>query len=262
MAARAKLGRMIDVTVHGRTAVITLDRQEARNAINGEVARGLEAAVERFEADDDLWCAVLAARGPVFSAGADLKLFGEGRDREMFTEKGHFGGFVRYPRTKPCIAAVDGPALAGGCELVLACDLIVASTAARFGLPEVKRSLVASAGGLARLPRMLPAPVAAYVMLTGDPIDGQRAYDLGMVCELTEPGGALDAALALAERINANAPLAVRHTLRILQQAPDQTFEETWKEGRRATRALAETEDYREGPRAFVEKRAPVWRGR
>jgi enoyl-CoA hydratase len=253
---------MIDYEANGRTAVFTINRPEARNAVNGEVARGLEAAVDRFEADDELWTGVLAGAGSVFCAGADLKLFADGRDAEMFTERGNFGGFVRLPRTKPIIAAVDGAALAGGCELALACDLIVASTAARFGLPEVRRSLIAAAGGLVRLPRVLPSAVATHMMLTGDAIDGERAHALGMVCELTPPGGALDAALALAERINANAPLAVRHTMQILREGADQTFEETWKQGRAAIRELAKTEDYREGPRAFVEKRPPVWKGR
>jgi enoyl-CoA hydratase len=253
---------MITYEVTGRTAVLTINRPEARNAINGEVAQGLEAAVDRLEADDDVWTAVLTGAGTTFSAGADLKLFAEGRDGEMFTKRGSFGGFVILPRTKPVIAAVDGPALAGGCELALACDLIVASTAARFGLPEVKRSLVAAAGGLARLPRILPPQVATHMMLTGDPLDAQRAYDLGMVCELTEPGQALPAALALAEKINANAPLAVRHTMRIIRDGADQTFEETWNQGRAAIRELGSTEDYREGPRAFVEKRAPVWQGK
>lgn len=253
---------MLDYEVRGRTAVLTINRPEARNAIDGGVAQGLEAAIDRLEADDDVWSGVLTGAGAVFSAGADLKLFADGRDGEMFTKRGSFGGFVRLPRTKPVIAAVDGPALAGGFELVLACDLIVASTAARFGLPEVKRSLVAAAGGLIRLPRLLPPEVATHMMLTGDPIDGKRAYDLGMVCELTEPGQALEAAIVLADRINANAPLAVRHTLRILKAGFDQTFEETWKEGRAAIRELAATEDYKEGPRAFVQKRAPVWQGR
>ncbi len=169
---------MIDFEVQGRTAVITINRPEARNAVDGEVARGLEAAIDRFEADDELWTAVLTGAGNVFSAGADLKLFAERRDAEMFTERGNFGGFVRLERTKPVIAAVDGPALGGGCELALACDLIVASTAARFGQPEVKRSLVAAAGGLVRLPRVLPARLATYLLLTGDPLDAQRALRL------------------------------------------------------------------------------------
>jgi enoyl-CoA hydratase len=253
---------MIDYDVRGRTVVLTINRPEARNAINGEVANGLEAAIDRFEADGELWTAVLTGAGPVFCAGADLKLFGEGRDGEMFTKRGSFGGFVRLPRTKPVIAAVDGAALAGGFELALACDLIVASTAARFGLPEVKRSLVAAAGGLVRLPRAIPPQIAAHMLLTGDPIDGQRAFDLGLVSELVEPGTALDAALALADKINANAPLAVRETLRILQLGIDADFDTTFKASRQVLKTLSSTEDYKEGPRAFVEKRAPVWQGR
>ncbi|MGD9797929.1 MAG: crotonase/enoyl-CoA hydratase family protein [Acidimicrobiia bacterium] len=253
---------MLDVEILGRTAVLTLNRPEARNAIDGETATALEAAVDRIEADDEVWTAVLTGAGGMFSAGADLKVLSAGRDKELFTKRGNFGGFVLLPRTKPVIAAVEGPALAGGCELAHACDLIVSSTTARFGLPEVKRSLVAAAGGLARLPRVLPPQVAAHMLLTGDPIDGQRAYDLGMVCELTQPGGALEAALALASKLNANAPLAVRHTARILREAADRTFDETFKEGRAAIRELLASDDYRGGPRAFVEKRAPVWTGK
>ncbi len=253
---------MIEFEVRGRTALITINRPEARNAVNREVAEGLESAIDRLESDDDLWAGVLSGAGPSFSAGADLKLIASGDDRHMFTERGSFGGIVKRERTKPLIAAVDGPALAGGCEIALACDLIVASPAARFGLPEVKRSLVAAAGGLARLPEALPPQVAAKLLLTGDPIDGEQAHALGMVAELCPTGGAVDAALALADRINANAPLAVRATLRILRARGGRTFEETFAEGRRAMRELSATEDYREGPRAFLEKRAPRWQGR
>jgi enoyl-CoA hydratase len=253
---------VIEYDVRGRTAVITLHRPEAKNAIDGEMARGLESAVDRMEADEEVWAGVLAGAGTTFSAGADLKVLAAGRDKELFTERGNFGGFVRRLRTKPMIAAVEGPALAGGCELALACDLIVASTAARFGLPEVKRSLVAAAGGLARLPRVLPHQIATWMLLSGDPIDAERAHHFGMVCELVEPGCAVEAAVALAERINANAPLAVRRTLDIVRAAPDRSFDETWNEGRTAVLDLLRTEDYKEGPSAFVDKRAPRWVGR
>ena len=253
---------MIDVEVRGRTALITINRPEARNAVNGEVASGLEAAVDRLEGDDDLWTGVLTGAGQVFCAGADLKVISEGRDAEMFTPRGNFGGFVRLPRTKPMIAAVDGPALAGGFEIALACDLIVASTNARFGLPEVKRSLVAAAGGLVRLPRILPQQTALRMLLTGDPIDATTAFHHGMVSELVEPGDAVERALALADRLNANAPLAVRETRRLALASVDSDPVDVWKASRQAMNALAKTEDYKEGPRAFLEKRDPVWKGR
>jgi len=252
----------VDVEVRGRTAVVTINRPEARNAVNGEVAQGIEAAMDRIEADDEIWTGVLTGAGSVFCAGADLKLFADGRDGEMFTEKGNWGGLVKYPRTKPLIAAVDGAALAGGFELVLACDLVVASKAARFGLPEVKRSLMPIAGGIVRLPHLISPQLATYVMLTAEPISAERAYEIGLVSELVEAGGALEAAVALADRINTNAPLAVRETLRLIKESRDQTFDETWKAGRAARRELAKTDDYKEGPQAFVEKRSPVWKGR
>ena len=239
-----------------------MDRENARNAVDGAVAQGLEAAVERLEADPDIWAAVLTGAGGVFSAGADLKLVSQGRSEEMFTKRGGFGGFVQLPRSKPVIAAVNSPALAGGCELALASDLIVASTDSRFGLPEVRWSLLAVAGDLVWLPQALPRRVATHMMMTGDPIGAERAYQLGMVCDLTEPGHSVEAALAIAERINSNAPLAVRRTLGILRRGSDQTSDETWREGRLAMRDLAMTSDYQEGPRAFVEKRPPVWQGK
>jgi enoyl-CoA hydratase len=241
---------------------MTINRPEARNAVNGDVASGLEAAVDRLEADDDLWAGVLTGAGTVFCAGADLNVISQGRDKEMFTDRGSFGGFVRLPRTKPVIAAVDGPALAGGFELALACDLIVASNNARFGLPEVKRSLVAAAGGLVRLPRILPQQTALRMLLTGDPIDGATAYHHGLVSELVAPGHAVEAALALADRINANAPLAVRETRRLALISPDSDPVEIWRASRQAMTDLSHTEDYKEGPRAFLEKRDAVWQGR
>src|SRR3989442_14881612 len=169
---------MVEYEQRGRIAVLTINRPEARNAVNGEVAQGMEGGIDRLEDDPEVWAGVVAGEGPVFSAGADLKVIAAGSPAELQTERGGFGGIARRERTKPLVAAVDGPALAGGCEIALACDLIVASKNAAFGLPEVKRSLVAAAGGLFRLPRALPPKVAMEVVLTGDPITAERAYDL------------------------------------------------------------------------------------
>jgi enoyl-CoA hydratase len=253
---------MVEYEQQGRTAVITLNRPEARNAINGEVAEGIEAAIDRIESDDEIWAGVLSHTGPVFSAGADLKAIAAGQAASLTTERGGFGGLTRRVRTKPLIAAVDGPALAGGCELVLACDLTVASTSASFGLPEVSRSLLAAAGGLFRLPRALPLAVAQQVALTGEPIDAERAWQLGMVNELCEPGQARVSAIALAERVNANAPMAVRLSRRVVLGSLGHGDDEGWRLTQEAFRELAKTEDFREGPRAFVEKRPPAWTGR
>lgn len=253
---------MVQYEERDRVAVLTLDRPEARNAVNGDVARGLEAAIDRLEGDDDIWIGVLSHNGPVFSAGADLKIVGTDPG-QMMTERGGFAGIVTREREKPIIAAVDGPAFAGGCEIALACDLIVASREASFGLPEVKRSLVAAAGGLYRLPRILPWNVALELALTGDPIDAGRAADLGMVSRLCDPGQALDEALALAGQINANAPLAVRASRRVMLDGmalPD--VRAGIDRANQAFGALAATEDFAEGPLAFIEKRDPEWKGR
>jgi len=253
---------MVDYEQQGRTAVIILNRSEARNAINGEVASGIEAAIDRIESDDDVWVGVIGHVGPVFSAGADLKAIAAGDAASLSTERGGFAGLVRRERTKPLIAAVDGPALAGGCEVVLACDLTVASSAATFGLPEVSRSLIAAGGGLFRLPRTLPLPVAQQVVLTGEPISAERAWQLGMVNELCEPGQARAAAIDLAERVCANAPVAVRLSRRVLLVSLGHGDDEGWRLTAEAFRELARTDDYREGPRAFIEKRPPQWQGR
>src|SRR5438105_8266618 len=207
---------MVEYEQRGRVAVLTINRPEARNAVNGEVAKGMEAGIDRLEEDPEVWAGVVAGNGPVFSAGADLKVIASGGPQELITERGGFGGIAQREREKPLIAAVDGPALAGGCEIALACDLIVASRQAAFGIPEVKRSLIAAAGGLFRLPRALPRNVALEMAMTGDPIDAGRAYGFGLVNELVEPGEVIDAALALAERICANAPLAARASRRLV----------------------------------------------
>jgi enoyl-CoA hydratase len=253
---------MVDYELQGRIAVLTLNRPEARNAVNGDVSKGMEAAIDQLEENDDAWVGILTHNGPVFSAGADLKAISSGKAADLQTPRGGFAGLVQRPRTKPLIAAVDGPAFAGGCEIALACDLIVASTQARFGVPEVKRSLVAAAGALFRLPRALPHNVAMEMIMTGDPIDAERAYQFGMVNELCEPGQTLDAAKALAERIIANAPLAVRKSREIALASLDVDDATAFRLSGEGMITLSQTEDFWEGPKAFIEKRDPVWKGK
>lgn len=253
---------MVNYEVQGRVGVITINRPEKRNAINGEVTQGIEAALDDIESNDDIWVGILTGAGGVFCAGADLKVVNEGKAAEISTSKGGFAGIAARARTKPLIAAVDGFALAGGTEIVLACDLVVASMEASFGIPEVKRSLVAAGGGLFRLPKVLPRNVAFELGLTGDPITASRAFDFGMVNELCEPGQALTAALALAERINKNAPIAVRETLRLMTGLVGADDETGFQESQASMMSLVDTEDFWEGPAAFLEKREPQWKGR
>jgi enoyl-CoA hydratase len=253
---------MVDYEAQERVALLTIRRPEARNAVNAEVATEMEAAIDRLEGDAEIWAGIIAGEGPVFSAGADLKAIAAGQSTALITPRGGFAGLCRRERSKPLIAAVDGPALAGGCEIALACDLIVASEAASFGLPEVKRSLVAAAGGPFRLARVVGAKVAMEVVLTGDPISAERAYQLGLVNVLVAPGQALEAARALAARITANAPVAVwqsRNLVLAAQTADDDTL---WHMTAMAFGVVGQTEDFGEGPRAFIEKRPPVWKGR
>ena len=253
---------MVEYEQQGRVGLIRINRPDARNAVNADVANGMEAAIDRLEDDPETWVGVLTGEGPVFSAGADLKAIAAGQGNQLGTKRGGFGGITRRARTKPIIAAVDGPALAGGCEIALACDLIVASRAAAFGLPEVKRSLAAAAGGLFRLPRILPRKIAMEIVLTGDPITAERALEFGMINQLVEPGQAVTAAMAMAERICANAPLAVRESRAVVMAIDSEDDDTLWKMSNRAMANLMATEDFAEGPRAFIEKRPAQWKGR
>jgi enoyl-CoA hydratase len=245
----------------GRCGVITINRPEARNAVNAEVAAGIEAGVDRIEDDDDLWVGILTGVPPVFCAGADLKAVQGGQGQSVFTDRGGFGGFVRRDRRKPIIAAVDGPALAGGAELVLAADLVVASRRAAFGIPEVKRCMIAGAGGLFRLARKMPENLAMECALTGDPISAERAHAAGLVNELVEDGQAVEAALALAARIGANSPLAVRESRRVILATSRLSDEESFEVSEKVLAEVMRSADFREGLAAFIEKRPPTWTG-
>lgn len=253
---------MVETEVHGNVLVMKINRPEARNAVNGDVANGIEAGIDQLESDDSLWVGILTGTREFFCAGADLKLINAGRPGEMMTQKGGFAGIVTRERTKPLIAAVEGPALAGGLEIVLSCDMLVASKESRFGIPEVKRSLVAAAGGVFRLPRMLPRNVAFEMGMTGDPIPADRAHQLGLVNELAEPGQALEAALALAERISACAPVAVQKTRALMLELKDADDKTGLDRSNEAMMELMSTEDFGEGLTAFIEKRPPAWKGK
>ena len=243
-------------------ATLTLNRPEQRNAINPELTLALGAAMDRLEADDDVWVGILTGAGPNFCAGADLKSLSAGRASELATETGGFAGFVRHPHTKPIIAAVRGFALAGGTELVLACDLVVAADDAFFGVPEVTRGIVAAAGGLFRLPRVLPPARALELILTAERLGAKEAHQHGMVNHLVPAEQVLVRARELADRICRNAPLAVRESLAVARQAQLLTDEQGWQLSSQAMARARASDDAREGVRAFVDKRAPVWTGK
>jgi enoyl-CoA hydratase len=256
------VGNMVDYEVTGNVALITINRPEARNAVNADVAAGIESAIDKMEADDTVWVGILTGNGPVFCAGADLKAVSSGQAGAISTTRGGFGGIVTRARTKPIIAACNGPALAGGTEIAISCDLIVAASNASFGIPEVKRSLIAAAGGLFRLPRVLPRNIAMELALTGDPISAERAYHFGLVNQLCEPGTAVETARVLAARITVNAPLAVRASRNVVLGSASMTEAEAWELSGREAGPVFRSEDFTEGPRAFIEKRPPVWKGR
>ncbi len=258
---------MVLYEARGRIGLITLNRPEARNAVNGDVAAALEAAIDQLEDDPEVWCGILTANTqgqdrPVFCAGADLKAISSGQAAALNTKRGGFAGFVYRDRTKPVIVAVDGLATAGGCEIVLAADLVVATTRSAFGLAEVKRNLVAGAGGLFRLPRAIGRGPAMELILTGEPLPAQRAYDLGLVNRLVEPGQAVQAATTLAEQICAAAPLAVRASRKVVLASATENDETLKKMTNEAFAAVLASEDTTEGLTAFIEKRAPNWKAR
>jgi enoyl-CoA hydratase len=244
----------------GRVLVVTLNRPQARNAVNAAVASGVARALDELDATDELSVGVITGVGKGFSAGMDLKAFVAGE--APYADDRGFAGIAQRGSGKPLIAAIEGFAVAGGLEIALACDLIVAARGARLGIPEVKRSLVAAAGGLLRLPRKLPRGIAMEMALTGDPIEAERGYELGLVNRLAEPGQALETALELAETIAANGPLALAATKRIMTESVDWSDAEFFERQFEFVGPVATSEDAREGAVAFAEKRPPVWKGR
>jgi enoyl-CoA hydratase len=244
----------------GDVLVVTINRPHARNAITRAVSDGIAAAMDELDGNPQIRAAILTGAEWTFCAGMDLKAFVRGED--PYVPGRGFAGLAFAPPKKPLIAAVEGWALAGGCEIVLSCDLVVAAESAKFGIPEVKRGLSAAAGGLFRLPLRIPYHVAMELVLTGDPVEAPRAYELGLVNKLTPTGGALDAALEFAAKIAANGPMAVIASKDVVRHAHGWSDEEAQRAQESIVRPVLRSADAKEGARAFAEKRAPVWRGR
>ena len=260
------MSEIVEYEVDGRIAIITLNRPDARNAINGDVAAGVESAIDRMEDDPEIWVGILTANTagqdrPVFSAGADLKAINSGQANALSTKRGGFAGFVYRERRKPVIVAVDGLATAGGCEIVLAADLVVATTRSSFGLAEVKRNLIAGAGGLFRLPRAIGQAAAMEAILTGEPFTAERAYQLGLVSRLVAPGEAVNEARRLAGQITACAPLAVWASRKVVLAAAYEDDETLKDMTNREFGQVLGSSDTKEGLTAFIEKRTPSWKG-
>lgn len=256
------MNQIVRYEAAGGIAVITLNRPERRNAIDAAMSDALREAVDRCEGDPLVRVAILTGAGDqAFCAGMDLKAFLAGEGPAIIEGRGGFAGFCCRSRSKPVIAAVNGPALAGGCELVVACDLVVMADHARLGFPEVTRGLFAASGGALRLPAMIPRVRAMELLLTGEPVDAATALALGLVNRVVPAPRLLEEARSLAERICANAPLAVQATLEVARMAcgPD---ERLWRSNDELWRRVARSEDAREGPAAFAEKRPPRWHGR
>jgi enoyl-CoA hydratase len=240
----------------GRVLVVRIEREAKRNAIDRATADGIDGALNQFEDDDEMWAGVITGTTTVFSAGTDL------RDGSGRTERGGEYGLIRRRRSKPLVAAVEGPAFGGGFEIALACDLVVASRSARFALPESRRGVVASSGALFRAMRALPLNVARELLITGAELDAERGYQIGFVNRVTEPGGALAAALELAEDICASSPVSVAASLTALAAQHEADDAAGWEATARAVERVTASEDMKEGVSAFFERRAPRWTGR
>lgn len=244
-------------------ALVTLNRPEVLNAVNAELAEGLERAVIETEQDPNVWAVVLTGAGTKgFCPGADLKALARGEARGFRTRGGGFAGFVYQQRTKPWIAAINGAAVAGGLEIALSCELVIAAEHARFGLPEVKRALIAGAGGLFRLSRAVPRAFALEMILTGSDVGAEMARSIGLVNRVVSSDRLLPEAIHMAEAICRNAPVSVRESLKVARLAFDLDEAGLKEASKMASKQNATTEDFKEGPRAFVEKRAPRWTGR
>jgi enoyl-CoA hydratase/carnithine racemase len=247
----------------GHVEILTINRPEARNAINGAVSSAMSAALDELTDDQDAWVVVLTGAGEkAFSAGMDLKAFSSGEGASIIGASGGFAGVTKRDFPKPLIAAVNGSALAGGFEIMLSCDLVVAADHATFGIPEAKRGLIAGAGGLIRMPRRLPMAIALELAMTGDPIDAPRALSLGLINRVVPGAQLIEEALALAERIAENAPLAVRYSKEVMRRSADVPEAEGWKINDAAVGVVFSSSDAMEGPIAFAEKRKPNWQGK
>jgi enoyl-CoA hydratase len=244
----------------GNVLLITINRPDVRNAVNGAVAEGVAGALDELDGDDGLSVGVLTGAGGYFSAGMDLGAFVKG-ESPWFGDRG-FAGIAQRASQKPLIAAIEGFAVAGGMEVALACDLIVAAKGAKMGIPEARRSLVAAGGALLRLPQRMPYHVVMELALTGDTMPAERFYEFGVVNRLAEPGSAVDVALELAERLAKSGPLAVIASKRILQEQFDWSSDEMWDKQGAISGPVFASEDSKEGANAFKEKREPEWKGR
>jgi enoyl-CoA hydratase len=244
----------------GDVLLITLNRPQVRNAVDGAIAAGVAGALDELDADDELAVGILTGAGGYFCAGMDLGAFVRG-ESPWFGDRG-FAGIAQRAARKPLIAAIEGFAVAGGMEIALACDLIVAARGAKLGIPEAKRSLVAAGGALLRLPRRMPYHVVMELALTGELLPAERFHEFGVVNRLAEPGDAVAVALELAAAVAKNGPLALAASKRILQEQFDWSAAEMWERQRVISGPVFDSEDAKEGASAFKEKREPVWRGR